>query len=72
MTDHAPDCDFHTDQYPWECNCGAIKPVEVSRDGKYIHYVVPLAWCSICGPGNCEHNIERNHALFESFKETLK
>ena len=24
MTDHAPDCDFHVDQYPWECTCGAI------------------------------------------------
>lgn len=22
--DHAPDCEWHIDQYPWECTCGAI------------------------------------------------
>ena len=69
MTKHADDCDWHVDQYPWECTCGAIKPVEVGRDDKYIHYVVPLAWCSQCGPGECEHSVERNDALFNSFKE---
>ena len=21
---HTSDCDWHTDQYPWECTCGAI------------------------------------------------
>ena len=26
MTQHADDCDWHVDQYPWECTCGAIKP----------------------------------------------
>ena len=25
MTDHRSDCDWHIDQYPWECTCGAIK-----------------------------------------------
>jgi hypothetical protein len=20
--EHTPDCDFHVDQYPWECSCG--------------------------------------------------
>jgi hypothetical protein len=27
MTDkstHASDCDWHVDQYPWECTCGLI------------------------------------------------
>jgi hypothetical protein len=23
-TDHAIDCDWHQDQYPHECNCGAV------------------------------------------------
>jgi hypothetical protein len=22
---HAPTCDWWTDQYPWECTCGAIR-----------------------------------------------
>jgi hypothetical protein len=22
---HADNCDFHTDQYPWECSCGGLK-----------------------------------------------
>ena len=22
--EHSNNCDWHTDQYPWECNCGAI------------------------------------------------
>ncbi len=22
---HAPNCDWWTDQYPWECTCGAIR-----------------------------------------------
>jgi hypothetical protein len=23
-SDHSIDCDWHFDQYPWECTCGAI------------------------------------------------
>lgn len=23
---HHPDCDWHTDQYPWECTCGTELP----------------------------------------------
>ena len=21
---HDKDCDYHVDQYPWECNCGVM------------------------------------------------
>ncbi len=24
MTDHTKNCDWHVDQYPWECTCGLI------------------------------------------------
>ena len=24
MTKHTDNCDWHVDQYPWECTCGAI------------------------------------------------
>lgn len=26
MTAHHQDCDYHADQYPWECTCGATRP----------------------------------------------
>jgi hypothetical protein len=25
LTGHAPNCDWHTDHYPWECTCGFNK-----------------------------------------------
>jgi hypothetical protein len=24
IASHAPDCAYHVDQYPWECDCGAV------------------------------------------------
>lgn len=24
MTQHDDNCDWHVDQYPWECTCGAV------------------------------------------------
>lgn len=31
-TGHAKDCDWHVDQYPWECTCGFI-PKKKAMDG---------------------------------------
>lgn len=38
--DHAYACDFHLDQYPWECTCGAIK----RKTMKYKTIIALHAW----------------------------
>ena len=30
---HAPDCDFHADQYPAECDCGTLRAMWRSSAG---------------------------------------
>lgn len=37
---------------------------------KYVHTVIPMAWCSECGPGECAHTIRANESLIKSFYET--
>jgi hypothetical protein len=29
---HASDCDWHVDQYPWECTCGLIARLIIAMD----------------------------------------
>lgn len=37
---------------------------------KYTHTVIPMAWCSECGKGECEHTDFANDSLIKSFIET--
>lgn len=30
-SEHSPACDWHADQYPWECTCGLTKAPEGKR-----------------------------------------
>ena len=32
MTEHATNCDWYVDQYPWECTCGFIKRKPIMDD----------------------------------------
>jgi hypothetical protein len=32
VSPHPIDCGFHQDQYPWECTCGAYKPIAKPTD----------------------------------------
>jgi len=31
---HSKDCDYHLDQYPWECTCGAIERFKAEEDNR--------------------------------------
>jgi hypothetical protein len=32
LNSHAPDCDWHTDHYPWECTCGFNKTKDTAAE----------------------------------------
>lgn len=32
LTGHAPNCDWHTDHYPWECTCGFNKTKDTAAE----------------------------------------
>jgi hypothetical protein len=32
LNSHAPNCDWHTDHYPWECTCGFNKTKDTAAE----------------------------------------
>ncbi len=54
VTAHPLTCDWHLDQYPFECTCGAKERLRIVTD--------PMERCDICGHRHIEH--ERDGNLF--------
>jgi hypothetical protein len=48
MSEHHKDCGWHLDQYPWECNCGAVYLDHKSRI-EALHEKLAAAYIALSG-----------------------
>lgn len=50
---HAHDCDWHCDQYDWECTCGAMR--KTKKPCSSYHSLILHGNCQNCGWRKEEH-----------------
>lgn len=77
MTDkrtHTSDCDWHVDQYPWECTCGAIPKKQamdnlIAQDADLIDNPLAAAVRELLTDDSMEHLYTFTHNLVQAFNK---